>query len=348
MSQAGARIETDRHGRTVLIDMASDRVSADDRLLNAASCFPGVKTLRLAVNNVGADSLRLLKSFCQLEELFLQDVPLDDKGLAEVVGANPELRRVTLRRLSSITDAGVQSIAACPHVEVVALIEMSGISGASIQALRNVKTLRALDLRHSGQLGREDYRLLADWKGLSDLKIGGPGVDDAVLAIVADLPALQSFSVEDAEITNEGLGQWVAHERPAMGLTGLTIARCYGITDEGLTVIGQLGKLSQLALRDLSVTGSFLTELAKSRSGGLTLTRLTITNGYLTDDVTACFADLLPRLKQLDLRGNLGVTDVSAERIRGMSSLEHVRLEETGVTSPPMGSDGTPAGSETR
>jgi hypothetical protein len=330
IKSAGGHVECDADGLPVLIDLASDRVFADSAAVGAVLAFPELQKLRLAVSTVEPDTIVQLASLKKLTEFLLQDAPIDDEALEKLLGAMPSLRRLTLRRLSKVTDAGTAAVALCPQVEVLALIEMNQVTGASLDHAKQLPHLRSLDLRNCGQLSIGDLEKLETLEGLEELKIGGPMANDEALAVVVQLPALRSLTIEDGDVTSEGLQRLAESPDLADRLRSLSFARCFGVTDESLAVLGQFPNLETVALRDIMVSGSFLETLHDSP---LPLKTLVATQAFLTDESLAHLASVAPNLIHLDLRGNLGVTDASVEQFKKLESLEVLRLEETGVTS---------------
>ncbi len=203
---AGGEVEGPIGGATTLIDLASDRVSADDPLVQSLIAFPRLKRLRLAASSVGGDTvLTLLQELPELRELLLQDVPLTDQQLSAALQRLSSLERLTLRRLGGVTDQSITALQRCQQLEVLALIEMNGITGASLVELRQLSALRAVDLRNCGNLRLEDFRHLLQLPQLADLKLGGPAVTDEVLSVIVQHPRLYSLSIEDAEVSQDCL-----------------------------------------------------------------------------------------------------------------------------------------------
>ena len=329
---AGGQVARGAGGLPELIDLASERVYADDGLVRAVLEFPALRRLRLAVSTASPETLAGLKTLVNLNELMLQDAAITDDELTDILGAMPKLKRLVLRRLSRVTDDGIRPIAALPRLEVLSLIELDQITGAALDQLRAAKRLRSLDLRNCGNLKPADFVKLTSFAGLSELKIGGPVIDDAVLKIVIQLPAISALTIEDAGISGDGLRQLAASAELAGRLRSLSLARCFGITDDALQVLGEFPVLDAVALRDLSLTGSFLKTLDQP-SKTLPWTTLVVTNAFLTDEVVVLLPSLAPGLKRLDLRGNLGVTNKSVEVLDKMPALEETHLEGTGVTA---------------
>ncbi|MCH5373329.1 MAG: hypothetical protein JJ992_05095, partial [Planctomycetes bacterium] len=224
---AGGSVQCDADGWPTLIDLASDRASANDEIVRSLLLFPELTRLRLAVNSVSPQTLSELRTFGAMKELLLQDVALDDEQLTALLRSMPALQRLTLRRLSRVTDQGLAAISECSRLEVLALIEMSQISGATLAELTHMRNLRSLDLRNCGQLTLGDFDQLTSLADLSELKLGGPAVTDDVLKIVAELPSLASLTIEDAQISGRGLQLLAQAPGFASRLRSLTIARCF-------------------------------------------------------------------------------------------------------------------------
>jgi hypothetical protein len=329
---AGGTVERDADGFPTLIDLARDRVSADDQTIQAVLEFPALKKLRLAVSQAEPETISALGSLTGLDELLLQDMAISDDEMIRLLAAMPRLRRLTLRRLSGVTNVTVRALADCPRLEVLALIEMNEVTGAGLDRLQSIKRLRALDLRNCGQLGAEDLARLSNLKGLADLKIGGPVVNDELMEFVSRFPSLQSLTIEDAGVTSEGLLRLANARELAERLRSLTIARSFRVTDEALVVLASFPNLESLALRDMMVNGSFLAEFGDADGKPLPLKTLIVTQAFLTDEAVAQLPRAAPDLTRLDLRGNLGITDVAAGAIQRLSSLRDLHLEETGVS----------------
>jgi hypothetical protein len=305
--------------------------------------FPDLQKLRLAVSTVDPETVVQLASLGQLTEFLLQDAPIDDDALKKLLGAMPSLRRLTLRRLSKITDAGTAAIASCSQIEVLALIEMNQVTAASLGHAKQLPHLRSLDLRNCGQLAVGDLEELATHNGLEELKIAGPMANDEAVAVIVRLPSLRSLTIEDGDVTSAGLQKLARSTAFAKRLRSLSFARCFGVTDESLAVLGQFPNLKTVALRDIMVSGSFLQTLRESTDAPLPLTTLVATQAFFTDESLGDLATVAPNLVHLDLRGNLGVTDASLEKLKKLESLEVLRLEETGVTRPSPPTPGSSA-----
>ena len=323
----GASITTGDDGLPTAIDLASNRLFADEELVDAVLTFPGLTRLDLTVSNVTPEKIAELSTLTQLEELLLQDAPLDDAGLVRLLQAMSRLSRLTLRRPGHLTDQGVAAIADCEKLEVLALIEMSQLTGAGLDHLRKLPALRSLDLRNCGALTEEDFAQLSKLQGLTELKLGGPNVNDRVLEQVASLPKLTSLTIEDAEISDAGMQQLAGQTELARRLRRLALARCFGVMDDGLTGIDLFTSLETLSLRGVMVTGSFLAAESKP----LPLKSLIIVDGFVSDEALTKLPSIVPHLEQLDVRGNQGITASSLEVFGRLPKLNELKTEGTGI-----------------
>lgn len=327
IAATGGEIESDRNGFPLRIDLASDRVSADEEVLRAVLNFPDLVGLRLAVHSLPPTALADLAQFHRLEEFYLQDASIADGDLAELLHGMPQLRRLTLRRLNSISDTGIATLPGCESLEVVALIEMNNLSGAGLQTLAACPHLRALDLRQCGRLGAEDFPRLAELKGLTELKLGGPAVNDDLADTIISLPKLQSLSIEDAQVSGVFLERLAADDSLAARFRTVEFARCLGLTDEALPQLARFSNLETVVLRDLPLTGAFLQSMHEAHKEPLPWKTLVMTNAFLADNVLTSLSDLAPNLQRLDLRGSLTDSAAAKQTLTSLKNLQELKLE---------------------
>jgi hypothetical protein len=327
IATTGGEMELDAGGLPVQIDLASDRVFADEALVRAALEFPDLKGLRLTVSSVPDATLAELATLTQLEELLLQDASLNDAGLGRLLQAMPGLKRLTLRRLAGVTDEALNAVAECARIEVLALIEMNQVTGAGLERLADCKRLRSLDLRHCGRLSPDDFKRLSAMEKLEEVKFGGPAVNDEIAGVIGGLARVQSVTIEDAEVSAVFLQKLASHAATAQRIRSLAFARCYGVTDETLESLGEFPSLETLSLREMLVTGAFLVALKNTEAGPLPLKTLIARNAFLDDQAVACLPEVAPNLVRLDLRGNTGLTEHSHQSFDKLENLKELKLE---------------------
>jgi hypothetical protein len=330
IKEAGGRIELGESGPQ-LIDLATGRVYADDALVRSLAEFPRLQRLRLTAANTTTEAFAALESLVQLTELYLQDAPLDDQAITKTLAAMPRLERLTLRRLADASDEVVSALVKCKRLRVLALIEMN-ISGDVLPELKHLSSLRSLDLRSCGQLAGEDFQKLMLLDQLTELKIGGPAVTDQVLVTVAQHPNITSLAVEDAEVSGNCLEPLALQSALAARLRSLSLARCFGVSDETLSVLSQFPQLQSLSLRGIFVTGSFLTALSEAEPAAPPLMNLTVIDGFLDDASLTCLPGVFPALVRLELSGNAGITYASVPVFDKLTNLESLQLQRTGVS----------------
>ncbi|MFW6171287.1 MAG: hypothetical protein ACODAD_12415 [Planctomycetota bacterium] len=317
------------------IDLASDRVFADDALIRSLANFPGLERLRLAMVDASGDAFKSLQSLPELTHLFLQGASLDNQQLLAIVEATPKLEHLALRRVKGISDAFLPALADRSSPRTLALIEIDGITGKTLPELANLHSLRSLDLRNCGNLQIDDLEQLVRLDKLTELKVGGSAINDEALSVIASHPSVSSLAIEDAEVSAECLKCLVAEPRFAKRLRSLAFARCFGVSDGTLATVVEFPNLQTLSLRDILVTGSFIEQLQGTDSSPPPLKTLIVINGFLGDDSITALPDVFPNLARLDLRGNGNVTDASLPAFEKLGDLRELRLEETGVSDSP-------------
>lgn len=333
VEQTGGTYDRNDKGAVNSIDLASDRVFAGESLIRSLTAFPELKRLRLSVMNASLDAFETLESLNQLTELFLQGASLSDQQLVDILAAMPRLERLGLRRIRGVSDDLLPALDELPQLKTLALIEMNDITGDTLTGLADIESLSALDLRNCGNLKTEDFQHLLKLDELTDLKVGGPAVNDQTLKVIAQHPSVSSVSIEDAQVSSQCLQCLTSPSQFAKQLRSLSFARCFGVSDETLHALRRFPNLHTLSLRDIFVTGGFIGQLGESDTAPPPLKRLIMTNGVVNDDALTALPDVFPQLERLDLRGNSSVTDASWAVFDRLSELEELRLKETGVSN---------------
>ncbi|MCL2623910.1 MAG: hypothetical protein FWD31_09625 [Planctomycetaceae bacterium] len=329
-------IERDNGGTIVGVDLAQARASVSDEVLNAALTIRGLKKLRVAGSGISRETLVKIADQTKLEELFLQDTVINNDDLAVILAALPQWKRLTLRRCANVTDDVAESFLArngrresLHGLRNLALIEMS-IGRTTLETLAGLSNITALDLRDCSRLVPEDYALLADMPQLVDLKIGGFGINDAVLKYVAPLPNLTGLTVEDAMISPDGFARMLETAAWKSKLTQLVLSRNSMLFDDGLLPIHHLPKLKRLTVNGMMVTGRFLAPPANDESRLPPLEALALRKSLLTGE-GAMTLRKYRELKSLDLSG-VAMTEELVEIIATLDTLETLNLSECRLT----------------
>ena len=325
-------VERNEKGVIVDVDLARERASANDEVLRAALSLPNLKRFRFAGGSVAAESLAGLKTQRELEELYLQDVPIRDGDWKPLLACLPKLTRLTLRRLANLSADELGALPQrLPTLRNLSLIEME-ITGESLAEIAKSEFLTSLDVRNCGRLAAEDYRSLASLKKLTDLKIGGFAVNDEVLAVIAPLPSLRGLTIDDALLTPDGFEKFVTESLSADKLETLILGRNMSLFDAALVPLTRLPKLKRLTINGMMVTGSFLDNLAENETTRPKLQRLSLRKAFLTEEGAAALKKY-SELRSLDLSG----VALTPELVDIIGSLDW--LEELDLTGCQLGED---------
>ena len=319
VEQCGGVLRLDEEGQPKAVDLAVERGSADKAGLQAALGYPELKSLRLRAASLTEKDLAGIASLALLEELFLQDVPIQDELLATLMEHLTSLRRLTLRNVSGVTST--ESLVSLPNLTHLALIDMP-IEVDAIEPLTKAKSLVSLDLRMCGRLGGEQLAALASCSGLKELKLGGYAIDNRSMVTVASMTALESLTVEDASIDAEGLAELILI---GPRLRSLSLTRCSGLGDDELQAIDAFDGLHALVLRDMPVTGEFLQHIASPEQLETLSLNQTFLTGEAMDAIVRC-----EHLKRLELAQNF-LSDGAVEKISTLADLEYLNLTECGL-----------------
>jgi len=167
---------------------------------------------------------------------------------------------------------------------------------------------------------------------LIDLKIGGFGITDEVLAAIGSLRSLRGLTIDDAQITPGGFVKFVTDFASAEKLETLVFSRNSALFDDALMSIKKFPNLKRLTINGMMVTGTFLGWLAENEATRPKLYRLSLRKAFLTEE--GCTAlKKYPELRILDLSG----IPLTPELFEIIISLEH--LEELDVTDCKLDED---------
>jgi len=322
---AGGTVTRDAVGRITGVDVARVGTPVGDATAEAILRLPRLEVLRLAVNAISPELLSQLTSQEHLTELLLRDAPMSDEQFVQLMQNVRHLKRLTLRRVSGLTDSGLEAVASLPELEVLALIEMR-ISGSGLALVGRIARLRSLDLRNCEGLVADGYRALLALDQLTEVKIGGLAVDDSVLDSVATLRSLQSLSVEDAPVSADAVRR-LAEDRAFVGrIRSLAFTRCYGVNDDALSLVVVLPRLETLSVRECPVSDGFLTSIAETPPDMLPkLQTLVVTKAFLSESAIGALPVFAGSLRRLDLSGVM-LTPEAMQSIGKLRELQSLSL----------------------
>jgi hypothetical protein len=107
----------------------------------------------------GSEGVLALKGM-GLTRLTLRDLPSIDDRAMEVFDELPELRRLYLHELSSVSDSGLAHLAALQSLEVLDIWSVPQMSDVAVDAISKLPLLRELSIRTTGVTGACIEKLL--------------------------------------------------------------------------------------------------------------------------------------------------------------------------------------------
>jgi len=322
-------VEHNEAGDIIGIDLARDRASATDDLLRAALSVSGLKRFRFAGGSATAESLSGLMKQHDIEELYLQDVPLGDADWEPLLDGHSKLTRLTLRRLPNLSGVTLGTLPRrIPALRNLALIDMA-LSGESLAEIAKSEALAALDVRNCSRLTADDYRCLAAMPKLADLKIGGFSITDDVLMEIIPCRSLRGLTLDDVLITPTGLEKFTANFASAEKLETLVLSRNLALFDDSLVSLKKFPNLRRLTVNGMMITGSFLEHLAEDEGTRPKLQRLSLRKAFLSDEGAAALKKY-PELRILDLSG-VALTPELIEIIASLDFLEELDVTNCGL-----------------
>lgn len=187
--RAGGRPAFDARGELVELDLASQRTSVSDLVVESVVAFPSIRKLRVA-GNLG----RLFVKLDRLKRLTLRDMIVFGRALEKL----PAPERLEDLRLSEtwVDDDMAPFLARCPKLRYLDL-RATQIGDATAAQLHSLGELRYLQLEET-RLTDEGVKSLADLKKLEFLSVAKTSVTtEGIQRLRAALP--------DCEITMQAL-----------------------------------------------------------------------------------------------------------------------------------------------
>jgi Leucine-rich repeat (LRR) protein len=160
----------------------------------------GIRELKLSGCNVSSEDLALLGGQDQLEDVQLDDTPVNDRA-ATMLARLPKLKILDLSR-TNLTDAGVRILGQSIAIEQ---LELSGtrITDESVRELEGLRSLTYIGLNNC-RIGDGGAEQLAKSSSLRRLSLNGTQITDRGLIALSQLPGLLQLFARDCNITEDG------------------------------------------------------------------------------------------------------------------------------------------------
>jgi hypothetical protein len=318
-------IGRDSNGTIISVDLAKGRSSVSDEILRMTLQLPKLKKLRIASGSATPETLKQIGKQTNLEELYLQDIPIDNNTLAEILPKLSQLKRLTLRSCNNITDQCTESIISLPKLYLAAFIRMN-LTRKGLEKIVESRKITALDLRQCSLLTPDNYSLLKQMTQLTDLKIAGFSIDDSVLETITQLHELRGLTIEDTMISPEGFTKMTANAKFAEKLTSLILARNSTLFDTHLETLKNFHRLKRLSVNSMMITGTFLIALATEESKRIKIENLSLEKSLLTQEGATALKKFR-ELKSLNLAG-VAMTQELVDIIATLETPEIINLSE--------------------
>ncbi|RLS30718.1 MAG: hypothetical protein DWH80_09230 [Planctomycetota bacterium] len=318
-AELGIVVGIDKQGNVVSIDTASNRSWVDDQQMLQILVFPTLTSLTLEGPSI-TDKLAATIARCtHLTSLAMRNTLIGDDGIKRF-SVLKSLKAIDLRVSPLVTDRSTETLAAMPQLRAVRL-NSCNVTDVGVQKLASLPDLRELDVRGCRGVTSVGIGMLNGHKTLKTLKIGGPAVDDAMLAIVGRMKTISTLSLDNCAMTDAGIAKLTT-----IPLTDLTIFQNVKVSDEGLAVLSHFHGLTSLTLRDVSLTGTCLHNLQhpeKIKSLNLAQSRLT--------DSTISLLKIFTGVENLNL-SETKISDAAIDVLVQLTSLKELVLSQTGIS----------------
>ena len=280
-----------------------------------------LETLQIAsyreLNDAAVAKLTNLK---KLKILGLTNSVISDAAVKTITESFPNLVNLDVSSNARLTDAAAKDIAKLEKLEVLGLLQCN-ISELGIAYIAILEKLRALDIRGC-QIGDGGLEELAEIPTLRSLKHRNTTVSDEGIKALIEAKALDSFLLQDFEITGKS-GQ---HLRKMEKLTSLEIFRCSKFDSSGVLALKGM-KLNRLTLRGLPIDDTAMDAFKELQ----TIKRLYLQELPSVTDAGVANIAVLKDLETLDV-WEVPITDKSVEIIAKFAAMKELLLRGTKIT----------------
>ncbi len=242
----------------------------------------------LNYRDLNDDMVAALTGLKNLKTLALTNSVIGDPAVEMIVKSFPNVTNLDLSSNTNMTNSVLKVIAEMSQLERLTLVQ-NRFNDLGTGYLKDLKKLRVLDLRGNMEAGDMTMEIIGQLPSLEVFKHRSTTVSDFGIENLAKSKTLRALLMQDFAITSMAGEQLAKLEN----LTELEIFRCQGFGSDGVLALKGM-KLSRLTLRDLPMVDDMAMEV---------------------------FTDL-PELKKLYLHENDSVSDYGLENLKNLESLE--------------------------
>lgn len=326
--------------------------------------IPMLETLSINDAKISDEGLVHLENLKALTTLHLNQVQVTNKGAEKLEKVLPSLRHVSVRnagglfplpampvrsrinfRKDSVSDEQNAFVHQSLTAEDISLLKKEQNLGTVFLTVGDVKDSDLMLLAdvpmkgvviNSKHVTDRGIESLADHSTLESVGLWSSSISDKSLKSVARIPSLTKITIQNAEITNEGMAGLIEELDKAGKIKWLSLFRCPQVTDQGLKGIERLQSLEHLTLNNCEgLTSGILDDISKLPK----LNRLEIDDLMLDESDLAGLATLT-KLETLGVSSgkpegtltNQGLTLLA--KITSLKSLtiQNAQIDDRGVT----------------
>lgn len=187
--------------RVLRLSGKENRTTVSDDGLAALAPLKSLKVIALDDLWIGKVGLEHLSALGSLEEVYLSATIVDDEAVA-VLQKFPRLRKLRLAR-TNITDSALASLASCGQLQELDLSEISTLTDAGMSSLAAIKSLKKLNLWRV-QISDTGALALAPLVNLQWLNLDNTKLSDAGLPVLKEMTQLTFLHLGSTQITEAG------------------------------------------------------------------------------------------------------------------------------------------------
>jgi Leucine-rich repeat (LRR) protein len=269
------------------------------------------------------DMVAQLVGLKNLKTLALTNSVIGDPAVEMIATSFPNLTNLDLSSNTNMTNSVLKVIAEMGQLERLTLVQ-NRFNDLGTGRLKDLTNLRLLDLRGNMEVGDMTMEIIGELPALVAFKHRSTTVSDFGVENLAQSKTLRALLMQDFGITSMAGEQLAKLE----GLSELEIFRCQGFGSDGVLALKGM-KLSRLTLRDLPMVDDMAMEVFTDLPE---LKRLYLHENDSVSDYGLENLKNLETLEELDIWSVSQMTDATIDVIAGLPNLQKLSIRETGVT----------------
>ncbi|MFC1596734.1 leucine-rich repeat domain-containing protein [Planctomycetota bacterium] len=258
-----------------------------------------------------------------LTTLALTNSVIGDPTVELIAESFPNLTNLDLSSNTNMTSGVLKVVCGLGKLERLTLVQ-NRFNDLSTGRLSKLENLRVLDIRGNMEAGDMTMEVLGVLPKLTALKHRSTTVTDFGMEYLAQSKTLSALLIQDFGITSQAGEQIAKLDK----LTQLEIFRCQGFGSDGVLALKGM-KLSRLTLRDLPMIDDMAMEVFADLPE---LKRLYLHENDSISDEGLKNLEALKSLEVLDIWSVSQMSDATVDVIATLPNLKELSIKVTGVT----------------